>query len=1090
MPVNYELITNEIEYQGLADLSVLVEDTSSNSPDYFRVSNLPTEFTAGKNTFHFKGNPLIFQEGSSVYIEVLDSNGEALYYETALDLESEEQTAIVTVYVNESTPSGTAYIILCSTISNDIDGNFLDTSQINLRWAAPVYIDISKRNDSEIIFDVLPEITITPSTGQYLTKSYVTGNKIVQLQLSSSNYYYRHDTPILTGYIVDAYSGNYGPLIYTIDTSSLLNANISFNVSSLKDAMPSPSSTVLTTQFTSSIDSFIYANNIAPGLSAAGGDSWDYTTRQLVWVSSLPVGTTVSDFLHIGQEIQFLLFTAFGQEIITAAILEINNNTITLDKTTSNQNPLVLGTIIPSIAIKLSNPISVNQTNGIQHTYTDASFNVSPTLTFAQPPVTSTPTENSNNLATVFFSNLQPQVGEVAKIKSYYRSAGIGEYILSNETDISDQAPEFGFNADVVTASFFLPTVHRNDRLDFKFEFINPVGLASKQVIESLNNLFLGGNTYIGGDDNLLTGSLYVAGATGTGVHISGKGSSAMIRSIGYTGFQNAIGVGGKGGFVMYSGSIQPILGSAESYSGVGLELVANSSSYFKYTTSGSGLLDVRTNSFFLGNAAGAFISGSGSNLRISASNFFLGNVGGAFISGSNGNLQISASNFFLGNVGGAFISGSNGNLQISASNFFLGNASQFISGSNGNLQISSSNFFLGNAAGAFISGSGSNLRISSSNFFLGNIGGAFISGSNNNLQISSSNFFLGNTGGTFISGSNNNLQISASNFFIGNNNTFISSSNNKLEILNYDGVRTNFRLDTAGNVTASAFIALTGSADANAQYMMNTAIGLTDGKNIGRILYHQTDPMEIMYPSVYYSPLTYTAMDSVYLQHWTQSYNSTNVASAINSGSATQPLSERWLNYESIISDLSYYSLPFENTVTVFGNIIVEKVSNYGGSTPANLVLALRFTVWKPVTSSYAYFGLSGNQDPAATDVGYVGGVSGSITYAPNAGAILGLGASATIPFNITTIGAKSVSAPFKAIITIPTGSQDTLNNVNLDYAFFKMNHTTTPPGTEFEFKAKFANFAVMSSRILTASASSAIGAPGNQAPPQFPLA
>ena len=968
MPVNYELITNEIEYQGLADLSVLVEDTSSNSPDYFRVSNLPTEFTAGKNTFHFKGNPLIFQEGSSVYIEVLDSNGEALYYETALDLESEEQTAIVTVYVNESTPSGTAYIILCSTISNDIDGNFLDTSQINLRWAAPVYIDISKRNDSEIIFDVLPEITITPSTGQYLTKSYVTGNKIIQLQLSSSNYYYRHDTPILTGYIVDAYSSNYGPLIYTIDTSSLLNANISFNVSSLKDAMPSPLSTVLTTQFTSSIDSFIYANNIAPGLSAAGGDSWDYTTRQLVWVSSLPVGTSVSDFLHIGQEIQFLLFTAFGSDLITAAILEINNNTITLDKTTSNQNPLVSGTIIPSIAIKLSNPISVNQTNGIQHTYTDASFNVSPTLTFAQPPAASTATENSNNLATVFFSNLQPQVGEVAKIKSYYRSAGIGEYILSNETDISDQATEFGFNADVVTASFFLPTVHRNDRLDFKFEFINPVGLASKQVIESLDNLFLGGNTYIGGDDNLLTGSLYVAGSTGTGVHISGKGNSSMLRSIGYTGFQNAISVGGKGGFVMYSGSIQPILGSAESYSGVGLELVANSSSYFKYTTSGSGLLDVRTNSFFLGNAAGAFISGSG-----------------------------------------------------------------------------------------------------------------------NNLQISSSNFFLGNAAGAFISGSNGNLQISASNFFIGNNNTFLSSSNNKLEILNYNGVRTNFRLDTIGNVTASAFIALTGSSDAEAQYMMNTAIGLVDGRNIGRILYHQTDPMEIMYPSVYYSPPAYIAMDSSFLQEWTQSYTATNCANAINSGSATQPLSERWLNYEPVISDLSYYSLPFENTVTVFGNIIVEKVSNYAGPTPANLVLALRFTIWRPVTSSYAVFGLSGNQDPAATDVGYVGGTSGSITYAPNAGVTLGIGASATIPFNITAVGSKSVSAPFKAVITIPTGSQDRLNNVNLDYAFFKMYRTAVDPGLDFEFKAKFANFAVMSSRNLAASASTAIAAPGNQAPPPF---
>jgi hypothetical protein len=66
MPVKYDLLTNELAYQGLADLSVLVDDTSSDSPDYFRVSKLPKEFTAGKNTFHFKGNPNIFNEGSHV----------------------------------------------------------------------------------------------------------------------------------------------------------------------------------------------------------------------------------------------------------------------------------------------------------------------------------------------------------------------------------------------------------------------------------------------------------------------------------------------------------------------------------------------------------------------------------------------------------------------------------------------------------------------------------------------------------------------------------------------------------------------------------------------------------------------------------------------------------------------------------------------------------------------------------------------------------------------------------------------------------------------------------------------------------------
>ena len=943
MPVNYELITNEIEYQGLADLSVLVEDTSSNSPDYFRVSNLPTEFTAGKNTFHFKGNPLIFQEGSSIYIEVLDSNGEALYYETALDLESEDQTAIVTVYVNESTPSGTAYIILCSTISNDIDGYLLDTSQINLRWSAPVYIDISKRNDSEIIFDVLPEITVTSSTSYYTDLSYPGGSRFKSSTLGNLIYYYNNDTAVIV-------------------TAS--NATIGFDTDSISGTV--------------SINSNVLNNGYSGTIIEHYSSSF-----------------TVSD----------------------AGIIVLDD----------------------PISLEVQDSISRFEPDAIDITSADVIYEMS--ASGAQT------TQNSNNLATVVFSNLQPQVGEVAKIRSYYRSAGIGEYILSNETDISDQATEFGFNADAVTTSFFLPTIHRNDKLDFKFEFINPIGLASKQVIESLDNSFPGGNTYIGGDDNLLTGSLYVAGATGTGVHISGKGSSAMIRSIGYTGFQNAIGVGGKGGFVMYSGSVQSILGSAESYSGVGLELVANSGSYFKYATSGTGLLDVRTNSFFLGNVGGAFISGSNNNLQISSSNFFLGNAAGAFISGSNSNLRISSSNFFLGNVGGAFISGSNGNLQIS-----------------------SSNFFLGNTAGAFISGSGGNLQISSSNFFLGNAAGAFISGSNNNLQISSSNFFLGNIGGSFISGSNRNLQISASNFFIGNNNTFLSSSNNNLEILNHDGNKTKFHLDTAGNVTASAFIAVTGSSDVSSSFMMNTAIGLVDGKNIGRILYQQTFPSALTFGS------SNTTMSSSALQQWTESYSATNCAKAINSASVTQPLSQPWLNYAPIISDFSYYSLPFENTITVFGNIYVEKFSTGSSSLNASVVLALRFTVWSPVTSSYDYFGVSGNQDPSNVDIGYVAGVSGSVASNPVDGSSLIIASTATLP-GTSASGSKSVWTPFKAVINLPTGSQDRLNNVDLDYAFFKMYRSFGVPGTDFTFRAKLANFSVMTSRTLASNASSGIG-------------
>jgi len=810
MPVNYDLLTNELTYQGLADLNVLIEDTTSNSSDYFRVSKLPKEFTAGKNTFHFKGNPSIFKEGSYVYIEILDSNGQPLYYETALDLESADHAAIVTVHVNATTPPGTGYIILCSTIRNDINGKFLNTSKINLRWIAPIYINASKRNDAEIIFNKLPEVTITPSTSSYTNLSYNGGLKYNSSSYYNIDYYYYNNTPVLV-------TSSLTPIGFRTD---LVTGNATLNSSNISNAIP---------------------------LS-----SYAVSESKLIKVSKF----NGSGIIVLDSPLQFSI---------------------------PNSN----STYIPSYARFSSASINF-----------EVSASNSPEIT-----------QNSNNTAIVFFSNLQPQTGEVAKIRSYYRSSGIGEYILSNETDITKQATEFGFNVDVVSASFYLPTIQRNDKLDFKFEFINPEGLASKQVVESLNNLFLGGNTYIGGDDNLLTGSLYVAGASGTGVHISGKGSASMIRSIGYTGFTNA-----NPGFVMYSGSVQSLLGASENYSGVGLELYANTGSYFKYTTSGSGLLDIRT-----------------------------------------------------------------------------------------------------------------------------------------------------------------------SKFFIGNDNVFLSSSNNNLEIKNYntDQTKTYFHLDPTGNVTASAFIAITGSNDTQSQFMMNTAIGLTDGKNIGRIIYHQTDTISVISASS-------EILNTAYIQSYTAPFTQPNARNVLNSGSAIAPRSNSWLAYQPIISDLSYYSLPFENTITIFGNVYVDKYTT-GSSNDVNVVLALRFSVWRPVTSSYEHFGLSGNVESASGDYGFVNAVSGTmnsgssnVTYNSTN---YNVASTATIPQSAVS-GAISTMIPFKAVINIPSGSQDLINTIDLDYAFFKMYNTSVNPGTDFTFRAKFANFSVMSSRLLASNASSGTNLIANDYP------
>ncbi len=517
----------EIIYQGLIDLNVAVEDNSISSPDYFRVTNIPSEFYSGRNILKFNGNPNLFNEGSPVYVEVLDSNGEPVYYEIGLDRESESQAAVITVFVNQDTTPGNGLITICGTASRDAAGRFLNTELINVRWSTPVYIDPSKQNNAEIIFETLPTATISASTGSYTNLGYSNDTRIISHSVSSLEYYYYNNTPVLiTSSLAGAgFSG------------SAIAADVSIPYTSISTASPLPQGIVTSSLiFTSSIIAF-------------SGSGIAYLTEPLIF----PLVNSNSDYVPT-----YAALTA----------------TITYEQSAS---------------------------------------------------LASVTTQNTYNLATVFFTGLQPQIGVVNKIRSYVKSSGVGEYVLSNETDISGQADELGFTANVVTASFALPTVHRNDRLDFKFEFVNPAGLVSAQYVELLNNLFLGGNTYIGGSDNLLTGSLFVAGETGTGVEITGKAGSAMVRSLGYRGFQNAItnNGGAFSGFVIYSGSVQTILGAAESYSGVGLELVANTSSYFKYASANGGLLDIRTNSFFLGSGT-SYISSSNRSMTIYSSNFSL----------------------------------------------------------------------------------------------------------------------------------------------------------------------------------------------------------------------------------------------------------------------------------------------------------------------------------------------------------------------------------------------------------------------------------------------------------------------------------
>ena len=193
-----------------------------------------------------------------------------------------------------------------------------------------------------------------------------------------------------------------------------------------------------------------------------------------------------------------------------------------------------------------------------------------------------------------------------------------GQWQISDVRTTTDN--EVGYTPNYTRIKTFIETTHKIDnQISFKVEYYNVDGVASKHITYVYDKNWEGGNRYVDGDFSMLTGSLYVANSLNSGVAITGDTSTGFIRSLGYQGFDSAFP-----GFLLWSGSaLNGQTSKGNPYSGVGLELYADSDNYFRYSTSDSEL-DIHTKRFFLGDPASQFISGANGNLEISSSGFHL----------------------------------------------------------------------------------------------------------------------------------------------------------------------------------------------------------------------------------------------------------------------------------------------------------------------------------------------------------------------------------------------------------------------------------------------------------------------------------
>jgi len=117
-----------------------------------------------------------------------------------------------------------------------------------------------------------------------------------------------------------------------------------------------------------------------------------------------------------------------------------------------------------------------------------------------------------------------------------------------------------------------------NDKISIRLEIFDFEGKLANQVFYIENIIMMNGRSeFIQGENNLLTGSMFVNTKLGNGLKISGA-HSGIVQSSNYLGrnFATNQSVNGIPGFILWSGSFSLIetgSGISSSYDGVGIEL-------------------------------------------------------------------------------------------------------------------------------------------------------------------------------------------------------------------------------------------------------------------------------------------------------------------------------------------------------------------------------------------------------------------------------------------------------------------------------------------------------------------------------------
>ena len=385
--------------------------------------------------------------------------------------------------------------------------------------------------------------------------------------------------------------------------------------------------------------------------------------------------------------------TTFNSEMISGSIyLDVGNSTL-FPRLTGQTQPSTFTASIKDVdsttILRLTSPFtsSDGRSDGSVHTYeySDGDALIANIRYFTSASTVTT--QNQVSFANVTLTNVNPETGRIASVNTLIKSEGSGgDFEFVGNTKVNQDT--------TFTYRVAIPTEHLNDVKTLKVQYLNQQGQVSKQETIIKNVVFPGGNVYIGGNQSIVTGSLFIANAIGSGLEMGGH-SSGFLKSVGYDGVTSASLGLGPGGFILYSGSNALQMG-ADVLQGVGMQFVGdNDDRHLIFTTANGGLLDVKTDKFFIGTTDSQFLSGSDGNIEISSSLFHLDPVNNLLVIGADAviNADLSANNIRTpATIGGLPSTDLNASSSISSEGL-----ARFVSASIGGWNVNTSSIFSSN---------------------------------------------------------------------------------------------------------------------------------------------------------------------------------------------------------------------------------------------------------------------------------------------------------------------------------------------------------------------------------------------------------